>query len=104
MKGYIVFNPATGEILRHGHCPDKMIFIQAGEGEAVIEGMANDVTEKIDINSFQVIGKTEDEIKRSSLPEPDPKGLQIERKKQEILHRMAVAEIEAEEKSNDAKK
>jgi len=48
MKSFIVYN-ADGDILRTGTCPDNMMGIQASKsnGEHILEGMANDVTQKI---------------------------------------------------------
>jgi hypothetical protein len=44
---YTVFDPATGEILRSGTCPADMLRLQAGSGEAVIEGDADDQAEMV---------------------------------------------------------
>jgi len=38
----------NGEILRTGGCPDELLARQAGEGEFVMEGTANDVTQKVE--------------------------------------------------------
>jgi len=46
MKNYIVYNDA-GKILRTGSCPESDFEIQAGEGEQVLEGQANDSTQEI---------------------------------------------------------
>ena len=43
---YIVYD-SDGEILRTGTCPTSMFILQASKGEFVIEGIANDVTQKI---------------------------------------------------------
>jgi hypothetical protein len=34
---YVVYNSSTGEIIRHGHCIDADVPIQAQFGEAVIQ-------------------------------------------------------------------
>lgn len=44
---YIVYNDA-GEILRTGYCPDGMLSLQAQEGERVMEGIADDRTQRIE--------------------------------------------------------
>lgn len=44
---YVVYKIDTGEILRHGICQETMFLLQAGEGEAVIEGVANDLTQYV---------------------------------------------------------
>lgn len=46
MKSFIVYN-ATGKILRTGTCADTDIVLQAGDGEQVIEGVANDATQMV---------------------------------------------------------
>ncbi|MGJ8660689.1 MAG: phage tail assembly chaperone [Bacteroidota bacterium] len=46
MKQFIVYN-SDGDILRTGSCPDNMIGLQAGDGEFVIDGVADDVTKRI---------------------------------------------------------
>ena len=44
---YIVYKTKSGEILRTGTCPPEMAAIQASDGETVIEGTANDITQYI---------------------------------------------------------
>lgn len=46
MKNYIVYN-ADGQILRTGACLDSVFNLQAGDGEWVIEGVADDLTQMI---------------------------------------------------------
>lgn len=46
MKNFVVYNSA-GEILRTGRCQDADFASQAGEGESVIEGTADDTTQHI---------------------------------------------------------
>lgn len=46
MINFIVYN-SEGDILRTGTCPGSMIDLQAGDGEYVIEGVANDATNRI---------------------------------------------------------
>lgn len=47
MKNFVVYKTTTGEILRTGRAPDDMLTIQAGAGETVIEGTANDATQYV---------------------------------------------------------
>lgn len=72
MKGFIVYNQ-SGEILRTGSCPDSVFYLQAGNGEFVMEGLANDVTQKITNPGIagKVMGKTPEEIKDDN-PIPMP--------------------------------
>ena len=46
MRRFIVHNQA-GKILRTGRCSDSLFELQAGPGETVIEGTANDETDII---------------------------------------------------------
>lgn len=46
MKQFIVYN-SDGDILRTGSCPDNMFDLQAGDGEFVIDGVADDATKRI---------------------------------------------------------
>ena len=57
MIHYIVYVSATGEILRTGICPADMMFLQARDGESVIEGTANDETQMV--VGGQVVDKPE---------------------------------------------
>ena len=52
MKNYIVYN-ADGDILRSGRCNDADFDLQAGDGEFVIEGIADDDNQVI--NDGQVV-------------------------------------------------
>lgn len=42
-----MYDQDTGKILRTGTCPESMIAIQAHDGERVMEGVANDLTQCI---------------------------------------------------------
>lgn len=64
---YIVYNNA-GRILRTGKCQDKDISLQAGDSEFVIEGKANDVTQKV--VGGRVVDKTPGEIEVDNPPIP----------------------------------
>lgn len=57
MKNYIIYN-SDGDILRVGICSNDNDFsLQAGEGEFILEGTANDVTQKI--VDGQIVNKTQ---------------------------------------------
>lgn len=49
MKRYVVYDPATGAILRFGICPENMVGFQANPGEKVIED-----TQQRDYSNLQV--------------------------------------------------
>lgn len=68
MKHFIVYN-RQGKILRTGTCQKSTLLLQAQEGEFVMEGLANDVTQKI-VNN-KIINKTTEEIKADN-PTPIP--------------------------------
>lgn len=77
MKNFIIFN-SKSEILRTGNCPDSVFENQAQKEEFVIEGKANDVTQKIifdglDENGLpinpRVVNKTPEEIELNT-PKP----------------------------------
>ena len=57
MKKYIVYDKKTGEILSTGQCVDKVFELQTKEGEAVLEGIADDSTEKVDLATKKIIKK-----------------------------------------------
>ena len=56
MKNYIVYN-SNGDILRVGICKDSDLSLQAADGEFILEGTANDATQKI--VDGQVVDKDE---------------------------------------------
>ena len=46
MKSFVVYND-QGAILRTGACQDDDLSVQAGEGESVLEGEADDLTQMV---------------------------------------------------------
>ncbi|MDY6958070.1 MAG: hypothetical protein SVK08_02825 [Halobacteriota archaeon] len=58
MKNYIVYN-SDGKILRTGMCTDDSLEIQAQENEFVIEGEADDETQRIKNGKVVNISKSE---------------------------------------------
>ena len=58
---FIVYNEA-GKITRTGHCQSSAFNKQAGSGETVMEGRANDVRQKI--VKGKIINKTSAEMQR----------------------------------------
>jgi hypothetical protein len=55
MKQFIIYD-ASGIILRTGTCPDDAYSSQAGEGESVLEGTADDLTQKV--VAGEIVNKT----------------------------------------------
>jgi hypothetical protein len=96
MKKFIVYSP-TGEILRTGICPDRMVKLQAHGNELVIEGLANDIEHRI--VEGKITRKTDEEIiaiKEKMKHKPDAQELAIQKKEREILRKMAIEELEKE--------
>lgn len=94
LKSFIVYDPASGEILRTGECPEEMVAIQAKAGEAVMVGAASDVLFKV--VGGQVVDKAPSEVKLP--PPPDPVEMLIQDRQAAILRRLAVSELKAEGK------
>lgn len=53
---FIVYN-AAGEILRTGKCHETLVRLQAGEGEFVMEGVANDSLHSIDVKTGKILDR-----------------------------------------------
>lgn len=68
MKNFIVYNK-NHRILRTGKCQDRTFRRQAKDGEFVIEGKANDATQKI--VAGKIVNKTRKEIETDN-PTPKP--------------------------------
>ena len=64
---FIVYN-RNGKILRTGICAAQDLFLQAGDSEFVMEGAANDITQKIANAGIKgkVVNKTTEEIELDS--------------------------------------
>ena len=78
MKEYIVYN-TTGIILRTGSVSDDDFAKQAQEGESVIEGSANDATQKI--VGGKIVNKTPEELEQNK---PKIKKIPVENQPAEI--------------------
>jgi len=79
MKRYTVYN-ATKEILRTGGCSDGDFFKQARNSEFVVEGIANDITQKVEFDGLdekgqpinpRVVDKTPEEIEADNPTPPE---------------------------------
>lgn len=84
MKKFIVYDN-TGKILRTGGCSDKDFFLQARDGEFVIEGKANDVTQKVANPGIagRVVNKTPEEIEADN---PTPKPVPFEKRPAQVTN------------------
>lgn len=60
---FIVYNE-MGKIVSSGHCQKKTFHKQAGDGEFVLEGRANDITQKV--VGGKVVDKTAVEIEKDN--------------------------------------
>ena len=47
MSNFIIYTESTGDIVKSVTCPDDMLSLQVGGGEAAIEGTANDYSQKV---------------------------------------------------------
>ena len=55
MKPFVVYNSATGEIIRSGVCQKTDIAMQAGNGEVAIEGRGSDLLHKVDLSNGRIV-------------------------------------------------
>lgn len=73
MRNFIVYN-SKGEILRTGLSQDIDFYVQAQDGEFVMEGQADSLTQKVIINhnlAGIVVNKTVEELEKDK-PAPTP--------------------------------
>ena len=103
MKKFIVFNNLTGKILRTGSCSDNNFLLQAQLNETVIEGEANDVTQKVVVTGYgeyeapvmAITDKTQAEIDAEKpseiLPDDMPANI-TQGQLQSILNRLDMLE------------
>jgi len=54
-SNYIVYNSTTGQIAWTGSCPDSDLSLQAGTGQGVISGIADGLTQYVDVSSQTVV-------------------------------------------------
>jgi len=97
---YIVYDMA-GKILRRVDCPPTLSLMQAEDGEFVMEGEANDVTQKIENPGIAgvVVDKTLEEIEADN---PTPPKIPFEKRTalitneqwQDVLNRLETLEAE----------
>jgi len=98
MKQFIVYNQ-EGKILRNGSCGVQDFFQQAEDREFVMEGKANDVTQKI-VNigiEGKVVNKTLKEIEAEKPPVIPPKkkpAVITKEQWQDVLDRLSKVEAE----------
>lgn len=80
---YIIYDN-TGKILRRIQCPPGLSLLQAKDSEFVMEGTANDVTQKVKFDGLdekgqpvnpRIVDKTPEEIEADNPPIPEiPEG------------------------------
>ncbi len=68
MANYFVFNRMTGKILRHGTCSQGDMLLQAGPGEAVMGGIADELRQKV--VDWRLVDRTPEEIEASQPKAP----------------------------------
>lgn len=91
IKRFIIYNK-NGVILRTGSAPANMFSIQRHGDELIMEGTANDVTQKI--VGGQVVDKTPEELEAKPLkiPEKDMPATITKEQWQDVLKRLATLE------------
>lgn len=108
MKNFIVYN-SNGEILRTGSCPPRDFSLQAGEDEFVMQGTANDITQKVEFDGFdkkgqpinpRIVDKNPEEMERTKIPgrkafslEKQPANI-TNKQWQDVLNRLSKLETE----------
>lgn len=98
MKNFIVYD-IQGKILRTGICRDSTFYRQANDGEFVMEGRANDATQKI-INAGvkgKIINRTPQEIETDNpitpeIPESQRPAHITNEQLQDVLKRLKTLE------------
>lgn len=60
MKKFIIYNTNDGTILRTGSCAESLFNLQAQEGESILEGEANQLTQMV--SNGQLVDKPEEII------------------------------------------
>jgi len=102
MKNFIVYD-GQGKILRTGICQNSTFLLQAKEDEFIMEGVADDVTQKITNVGIKgkVIDKTPEEIeagkpsKLESVPFEKQQANITNEQWQDVLDRLSKLEAEA---------
>ena len=69
MSAYTIYNRSTGEIIRSGQCPEKMLGLQVGFGESIKVGEAlDDTLYRIDVVTKVAVRLSDEEVaKRNPL-------------------------------------
>ena len=89
---FIVYD-MIGKMLRQVSCPSNLRYLQARDGEFVMEGIANDTTQKIKFDGLdeegqpinpRIVNKTPEEIEAEKPPEP--KSILIEKQSANITN------------------
>jgi len=95
MKLYTIYDD-KGEIIRFGRCPHKDFNLQVEPGQFILEGIGNDITQKV--IDGKIVNKTAEEIEAEKLPEPTPTPYENKRayitngQLQDIFDRLEVLE------------
>ena len=93
---YIIYDK-DGNILKTGICPQDIVQLQAGTDEFVMEGIANDIEDRI--IKGKIVRKSEAEINViKEAMKPDPKELLISQRMSEIVRKQAIKELTEEGK------
>jgi len=96
MKAYIIFDKKSGKITSTGACQDICFGYGLTENQAIIEGQANDVTQKV--IDGKIVDKTPEEIeaekpKPVEIPETERPMVVTKGQLESILKRIAALEM-----------
>lgn len=103
-KPFVVYLKTTGKIIRRGYCPTNMIEIQANtDDEGVLGGEGYCGIHMVNINTKQIINKSQEILDAENIIENNIKNKEIENKlitdkMNEILRVMAIEELKKEGK------
>jgi hypothetical protein len=96
---YIVYN-IDGKMLRQVQCPPKLNLLQAKDGQFVLEGKANDATQKIEFDGLdekgqpvnpRVVDKTPEELAIETFTGPQLEAITNDQW-QKVLSRLSALE------------
>jgi len=104
MKKYIVYDKQSGKIVRSGLCSDNSYSSQASENESIMQGTADDATQKVEthvdgmIIYRVIVDKSPDEmpaLKSKKIIPLEKKQANITNEQwQAVLNRLAILESE----------
>ena len=89
MKNFIVYDSQTGTIKRCGLCQDIDFKLQIRDGESIMEGSANDDTQKVDLKTNTIVSRTDIVEREAKKLERRAAGIAKRAQKQRTLENIA---------------